>query len=391
MDDENAGVTPQDEGALPPHDAGEEAAAEAGLPEPSPEDTAPTTVFAAGAAGEDEAGETLVTPAADEATRVMGGQAEDDTRVMAGVSEDATRIVPPGGVEGGTPPPPRPQPTLMMSRPPRQSSSGTLWIVIIVIILALAAAAAAWYFLLRDTGGTSPTPSPTPTTGFAWVGAWGRTDGSGGGLVVQKSGDAYQVTVYDSMVQVLGSATAAEEGNELTFDLQTEEAVAGLPGPYAVRLTPGSTADLLSMSVTGSNGTTIIVPLERVPALVPVTPTASPSPSSSPTASPSSSPTVSPSPSQTAADQQVVAGIQKLQVGVITWATNNNNLYPEPGDVTQTGGIASYVDPWPTNPYTGQPMKPGTSPGDYTYQQLNGGAGYQLTGYIADGLTYTVP
>ena len=59
--------------------------------------------------------------------------------------------------------------------------------------------------------------------------------------------------------------------------------------------------------------------------------------------------------------------------------------------MTETGGVAAYVDPWPTNPYTGQPMKPGTQPGDYTYEQLNGGAGYKLTGYISNGLTYTVP
>ena len=36
-------------------------------------------------------------------------------------------------------------------------------------------------------------------------------------------------------------------------------------------------------------------------------------------------------------------------------------------------------------------MKPGTQPGDYTYEQLNGGAGYKLTGYVSNGLTYTVP
>jgi hypothetical protein len=368
MDDDNTGVTPQDDGAELPRDADEEVPAGTAAPEPGPEDTAATSVFAAG----------------------TDAEREEATRVMSGDAEAATRVIPPSGAAPGTPPP-RPQPTLMMSRAPRESSSGTWWIVILVIVLALVAGAAAWYFFIRDTGGTSPTPSPTPTTAFAWAGAWGRTDGTGGGVVVQKSGGAYQVTVYDSMVQVLGSATATEQGKDLTFDLQTQEAVAGLPGPYKVRLTPGSSADLLSMNITGSNGTSIIVPLERVPVLMPVTPSASPSPTATPTTSPSMSPTVTPSPSQTAADQQVMGAIQKLQVGIITWATNNNNLYPEPGDVTQTGGIASYVDPWPTNPYTGQPMKPGTSAGDYTYQQLNGGNGYQLTGYIANGLTYTVP
>ena len=136
------------------------------------------------------------------------------------------------------------------------------------------------------------------------------------------------------------------------------------------------------MKVTGSNQTTVVVPLERMAALVPVSPSASPTPS------PSSSPSASPSAD---ADQQIIDAIVKLQTGVITWATNNNNLYPTPVDVSETGGVATYVNPWPTNPYTGQPMKPGTQPGDYTYEQLNGGAGYKLTGYISKGLTYTVP
>jgi len=277
-----------------------------------------------------------------------------------------------------------------MSRPPKDGS-GTAWIVVLVIVLLLVAAAAAWYFLIRDTGTSEPTPSPTPTAGFAWVGAWSHTDGTGGGLVVQESDGAYQITVYDPMVQVIGSATAAEDGEDLTFDLQTEEALAGTPGPYQVRLSPGSTGDLVSMSVTGANGTTVIVPLERVAALVPVTPSSSPSPTQTPTTTPTSSPTSSPSPSASTDDQQVMSGIQKIQVGVITWATNNNNLYPGPADVTESGGIATYVDPWPINPYTGESMKPGTGPGEYTYEQLNGGAGYRLTGYIANGLTYTVP
>jgi hypothetical protein len=142
------------------------------------------------------------------------------------------------------------------------------------------------------------------------------------------------------------------------------------------------------MKVTGSNQTTVIIPLERVAALVPVSPSASPTVTPTSTSSPSASPSASPT---AGADQQVIDAVDKLQVGVITWATNNNNLYPTPADVSETGGIASYVNPWPANPYTGQPMKPGTQPGDFTYEQLNGGAGYKLTGYISNGLTYTVP
>ena len=36
-------------------------------------------------------------------------------------------------------------------------------------------------------------------------------------------------------------------------------------------------------------------------------------------------------------------------------------------------------------------MTPGTAPGSYVYEQLSGGQGYKLTGYLSNGLTYTVP
>lgn len=379
MDDESEGTPPRDdrempsadEEARPPDSAGPEAG----------EDTAQTNVLPGDSGvAEDDTGETVAVPPADEPTRLMTGEAEA-----------ATRVLPPAGAASGSGAPPAPpQPTLMMSRPP-SGSSGTLWIVVLVLLLALAAAAATWYFLIRDDGTPAPTPSPTPAQGFAWVGAWARTDGSGGGVVVQEGDGAYQVTVYDGMVQVIGSAPATERGEDLTLELQTDVALAGLPGPYQIELSPGDSADLLSMSVTGSNGTTVIVPLERVAVLVPVTPSASPSPSPPPTASPTTSPTATPSPSPTAADQQVITGIQRIQVGVITWATNNGNLYPVPAEVTETGAVAEYVDPWPSNPYTGQPMQPGTQSGDYTYEQLDGGGAYKLTGYVANGLTYTVP
>jgi hypothetical protein len=358
MDDETTGRLPDESSARPP--GGGETAADTDQTAVTPPD----------------AGETLVTPPADaDATRIMSGEAAAETRVM-----------PAAGGGAPPPPPPRPQPTLMMTRPPRQSSN-TWWIVLVVVLLALVAAAAAWYFVLRDNG---ETPAPQPSPAFDWAGAWGRTDGGGGGVVVEPSGKEYKVTVYGSTLQVLGTAVATPKGEDLTFTLESSESVGGLPGPFKITLAAGPGETLADMKVTGSNQTTVIIPLKRVAALVPVSPSASPTvtPSASPTTSPSSSPSASPSPGT---DQQVIDAITKLQTGVITWATNNNNLYPTPTDVTQTGGVATYVDPWPTNPYTGQPMKPGTQPGDYTYEQLNGGAGYRLTGYVSNGLTYTVP
>jgi hypothetical protein len=359
MDDETTGRPPDETSAKPP--GGGESAAGG--------DTAETAVTPP------DTGETVVAPSSDAGA----------TSIMSGESADETRVMPAAGGSGSAPPlPPRPQPTLMMSRPPKQSS-GTWWIVLVVVLLALVAAAAAWYFLIRDQG---EEPAPQPSPAFDWEGAWGRTDGTGGGVVVEPSGKDYQVTVYGSTLQVLGTAVATPKGKDLTFTLESAESVGGLPGPFQITLQAGPGEDLADMKVTGSNQTTVIVPLERVAALVPVSPSASPTLSPTPTLSPSSSPSASPSAD---ADQQVIDAIVKLQTGVITWATNNNNLYPTPIDVSETGGVATYVNPWPTNPYTGQPMKPGTQPGDYTYEQLNGGAGYKLTGYISKGLTYTVP
>ena len=130
--------------------------------------------------------------------------------------------------------------------------------------------------------------------------------------------------------------------------------------------------------------------------LLPASPSPTPSPtvSPSPTLSPSPTTTASPSPSPSAsptADQQVQAAVAKLQVGIVAWAADNNNLYPPPQDVVEGGGISQYVDPWPTNAFTGQPMAPGTAPGSYVYEQLSGGQAYKLTGYLSNGLTYSVP
>jgi len=86
-----------------------------------------------------------------------------------------------------------------------------------------------------------------------------------------------------------------------------------------------------------------------------------------------------------------VANIAKLQVGIVAFAAEHDNLYPSPQDVIQGGGLVQFVDPWPTNPFTGAPMAPGTSPGSYVYEQLNGGQAYRLTGYLGNGLTYVVP
>jgi hypothetical protein len=246
MDDEYAGRPPAgapDEAPEPGADTGETQAWSAAGQD---DEAAPTMAFGGAAPGE-------------EPTEVAPPPGEDATRVMPVDEAASTRVMPAAGA-GAPPPPGGAQPTLVMARPPRKGGSSTGWIVLVVVLAALAAGAATWYFLLRDTGTPAPSPSPSPSVAFDWVGAWAPTDGSGGGVVVQQSSGAYNVTVYDPMVRVIGSATAKQSGTDLTFQLQTTEALAGLPGPYSVILSPGSSPDTISMSVTGSNGTTVTTP-----------------------------------------------------------------------------------------------------------------------------------
>ncbi|HTX69999.1 MAG TPA: hypothetical protein VMH50_12780 [Thermoleophilia bacterium] len=67
-----------------------------------------------------------------------------------------------------------------------------------------------------------------------------------------------------------------------------------------------------------------------------------------------------------------------------------SDKYPEASAVTQAG-LASYVENWPVNPWTGQPMTQGTAAGDYTYTQLDGGHGFRLAGHLSGGRDFVVP
>jgi hypothetical protein len=360
MDDETTGKAPDENAGVPPAEAKQ----------------------AAGAQAEEAGAETSTTSA-------LQPDDEGATHVLSGEPSDATQVMSPVGAAAGAPPPPppRPSPTLMMSHAPRRRSSKAWWIVLLVIVLAAAAAAAIWFFLLR-TGEAEVTPSSSPSPTANWSGAWGLTDGSGGGLIIQGSGGKYQVTMYDGALHPLGVATAKTSGDELQFSLDSQEAVGGLSGPLMITLTFGQTQDSAQMTIVSAGQNTVTLDLARVSSLLPASPSSSPSPT------PSTSTTASPSPSQsptTSADQQVINGTTKIQVGIITWSTNNNNLFPVAGEVAQSGGIAQYVTPWPINPYTNLPMKPGTQPGDYTYEQINGGSAYKLTGYLNNGLTYVLP
>ena len=332
---------------------------------------------------------TRVTPP-DDATRVMPTAGEGETQVMPGADTGATRVMPAAGA--GEPPPPT-QPTLLMTHGRSSSEGGGVpwWVWLLVVLAVVAAAAALWYFYLR------PQDDTTTTAGDVFIGNWAPEAGTGGGLVIKQSGDQFKITQYDPQLQQVGSTTADLVGDELQVSVKASAlGLTDVTGTVNGTLTHDSANDTLTLQF--SSGSLQMKPIfyVRVDVLLPGSPSPSPSPttSPSPTASPSPTTTASPSPSTSASptvDQQVVAAIAKLQVGIVAWAADNNNLYPPPQDVVEGGGISQYVDPWPTNAFTGQPMTPGTAPGSYVYEQLSGGQAYKLTGYLSNGLTYSVP
>jgi hypothetical protein len=331
---------------------------------------------------------TRVTPPGEDATRVIPPADDEATRVMPGGETEATRVMP---AAGEAPPPPPTQPTLLMTHGRQPSEGGVPWWVWLLIVLAIVAAVAAlWFFYLR------PTDSDT-TGGEVFVGNWAPEAGTGGGLVIKQAGDQFNVTQYDPDLKPAGSTAATLEGDELTLDVRASAVgLTDVTGTIQGTLThnPGDT-----LTLQFSSGGLQLKPIEyvRVDVLLPGTPSPTPTPT---TASPTASPTTTPSPTSTASptsspspnvDQQVQDNIAALQVGIVAWAADNNNLYPPPQDVVQGGGLSQYVSPWPTNPFTSQPMAPGTSPGSYVYEQLSGGQAYKLTGYLSNGLTYSVP
>ena len=85
-----------------------------------------------------------------------------------------------------------------------------------------------------------------------------------------------------------------------------------------------------------------------------------------------------------AKDAAVKEGTHTVQVGVQTWATDNNDTYPATGGVTKAT-VGTYVDIWPKNAFAagGPDMANSSAKGDYTYTQTS--TGYTLAGHLNSG------
>lgn len=338
-------------------------------PETEAETTAETVVQPPGAAGD-----TAVQPPAPEPpTQVLGADAAP------------TRIGPAPLSAIGTPPPARPTPTLV------QSGGGGerrfwIWIVIAAVVLAAVIAIVYVVWWPSDSG-----------EGSEFVGTWAPVDMSGGGLVISEDGGTFFVEIYDRQLTPVRTVEASLEQDKLVFTTSAAEVgVTGVTGTLDAEIAYVSDKDELAMTLTDAQGASVSIEYLRIDQLV-AAPSATPVPSVTPTSSPSPSPSPSPSlspsasPSATTPDQAVIAAIGRLQAGIIAWKNANGGLYPAPAEVSATGGVADYVDPWPLNPFTNAPMQQGGNAGDYVYEQLDGGQNYRLTGNLANGLTYTVP
>jgi hypothetical protein len=108
------------------------------------------------------------------------------------------------------------------------------------------------------------------------------------------------------------------------------------------------------------------------------TPSSPPPPS---TASPSSSAS---STADAAADLQVKEAAHSILVGVQLWAVAR---YPAHYPAKATAALlrAHMLDPWPTNPFTGAAMKPGSGRGDYEYKVAADRKSCQVTVRLSDG------
>jgi hypothetical protein len=299
---------------------------------------------------------TSVAPPEEPPTRVLPGEAA--TRVLD--TSPAPGMPPPVGREVFTSPA---EPAAGGGwRPPR-----VLWFALIGIAVGLGLAVT---FALLTRG-----PDLEP-----FIGTWGPTaDSLGplGGLVIEDQGDAAAVTVYSAEVEAIATVAAAWEDDDLIVTFADAGPLVDGGGPATLRLAYREEDDHLVATLESAGGTAV-QRLARVSSLGPGPAETSPAPAQ--TATPTASP-----------DDQVRAAITRLQVGVLSWAADHGGLFPPVNAVTAAGEVGAYVDPWPTNPFTGAPMQPGSAAGDYTYEQLDAGQTYRLTGYLSDGVTVVVP
>lgn len=87
-----------------------------------------------------------------------------------------------------------------------------------------------------------------------------------------------------------------------------------------------------------------------------------------------------------AKDAAVKAQLMMIKTGVQAFIATTDTLPPDASEAT----LGGFVQPWPVNPFTNAPMKPGDGVGDYVYTP-GSGSDYTLAVHLSDGSTSTAP
>ena len=89
-----------------------------------------------------------------------------------------------------------------------------------------------------------------------------------------------------------------------------------------------------------------------------------------------------------AKDAATKEGVHNISIGIAGYGIDHGDIYPATGTVDNTS-LASYVDNWPQNPWTGVAMTDGTGNGDYTYTLITSGS-FTIVGHLAGNQDFTV-
>jgi hypothetical protein len=84
-------------------------------------------------------------------------------------------------------------------------------------------------------------------------------------------------------------------------------------------------------------------------------------------------------------DKQVEAGGLLIQNYVNAYGMQHGFLFPAKTMVRKGGGLEDATRIWPSNPWTGKLMGPGTARGTYTYRLRNSGTAYTLAMHLSSG------
>ena len=87
-----------------------------------------------------------------------------------------------------------------------------------------------------------------------------------------------------------------------------------------------------------------------------------------------------------AKDQAAKSNLVNIKTAIQSYTAANGQLPPAADQAT----LGGYMAPWPQNPWTKAPMKPGATKGDYSYTP-GAGTSFTLTVYLSDGSVAGAP